>query len=75
MALAPIVAALDLSEVVLAGPEELLAPVLPVLERTLAQRLLADPDTPLSVRLAASPEDIVLRGAAAVVLWDQLGVV
>jgi predicted NBD/HSP70 family sugar kinase len=75
VALAPIVAALDLSEVVLAGPEELLAPVLPVLERTLAQRLLADPDFPLSVRLAASPEDIVLRGAAAVVLWDQLGVV
>ena len=71
VALAPIVAALDLSEVVLAGPEELLAPVLPVLERTLAQRLLADPDAPLSVRLAASPEDIVLRGAAAVVLWDQ----
>ena len=55
VALAPIVAALDLSEVVLAGPEELLAPVLPVLERTLAQRLLADPDAPLSVRLAASP--------------------
>ena len=53
VALAPIVAALDLSEVVLAGPEELLAPVLPVLERTLAQRLLADPDAPLSVRLAA----------------------
>ena len=39
------------------------------------QRLLADPDAPLSVRLAGSPEDIVLRGAAAVVLWDQLGVV
>jgi predicted NBD/HSP70 family sugar kinase len=75
VALAPIVAALDLSEVVLAGPEELLAPVLPVLERTLARRLLTDPDAPLSVRLAASPEDIVLRGAAAVVLWDQLGVV
>src|SRR6188508_1322286 len=75
VALAPVVAALDLSEVVLAGPEELLAPVLPVLERTLAARLLADPDAPLSVRLAASPEDIVLRGAAAVVLWDRLGVV
>ena len=75
VALAPIVAALDLSEVVLAGPEELLAPLVPVLERTLAQRLLADPDAPLSVRLAGSPEDIVLRGAAAVVLWDRLGVV
>ena len=75
VALAPIVAALDLSEVVLAGPEKLMAPVLPVLERTLSERLLANPDFPISVRLAASPQDIVLRGAAALVLWDQLGVV
>ncbi|WP_392543115.1 ROK family protein [Oryzobacter telluris] len=75
VALAPLVAALDLSEVVLAGPEELLAPVVPVLERTLSARLLEDPEHPLSVRLAGSPQDIVLRGAAALVLWDRLGVV
>jgi predicted NBD/HSP70 family sugar kinase len=75
VALAPLVAALDLSEVVLAGPEDLLTPVLPVLRRTLADRLLADPEAPLTVRLAGSPQDIVLRGAAALVLWDQLGVV
>ena len=71
----PLVAALDLSEVVLAGPEELLAPVVPILERTLSERLLKDPEHSLSVRLAGSPQDIVLRGAAALVLWDQLGVV
>ncbi|MGL5816720.1 MAG: ROK family protein [Phycicoccus sp.] len=75
VALAPLVAALDLSEVVLAGPDELLAPLVPVVERTLAARLLPSPTTPLSVRLAASPHDIVLRGAAALVLWDRLGVV
>lgn len=75
VALAPLVAALDLSEVVLAGPEELLAPVVPVLERTLSARLLEDPEHPLSVRLAGNPQDIVLRGAAALVLWDRLGVV
>ncbi|WP_377640508.1 ROK family protein [Oryzobacter terrae] len=75
VALAPLVAALDLSEVVLAGPEELLAPVVPVLERTLSARLLEDPEHPLSVRLAGRPQDIVLRGAAALVLWDRLGVV
>ena len=75
VALAPLVAALDLSEVVLAGPEELLTPVAPVVERTLAERLLPSPGSPLTVRLATSPEDIVLRGAAALVLWDRLGVV
>ncbi|MGL5852947.1 MAG: ROK family protein [Phycicoccus sp.] len=75
VALAPVVAALDLSEVVLAGPDELLAPLVPVVERTLAARLLPSPTTPISVRLADSPHDIVLRGAAALVLWDRLGVV
>ena len=76
VALAPIVAALDLSEVVLAGPEELLAPVLPVLERTLAA---APARGPRRTRCPSGspdhPQDIVLRGAAALVLWDQLGVV
>ena len=72
--LAPIVAALDLAEVVLAGPEHLLGPVLPVLERTLTQRLLPDPQAPIGIRLALSPQDIVLRGAASAVLWDRLGV-
>lgn len=75
VAIAPLVAALDLSEVVLAGPEDLLAPLVPVVAETLADRLLPTPATPLHVRLATTPEDIVLRGAAALVLWDRLGVV
>jgi predicted NBD/HSP70 family sugar kinase len=75
VALAPLVAALDLSEVVLAGPAELLDPVVPVVERTLAERLLPGAGAPPTVRLATSPQDNVLRGAAALVLWDRLGVV
>jgi predicted NBD/HSP70 family sugar kinase len=75
VALAPLVAALDLSEVVLAGPEDLLAPLVAVVQDTLAERLLPSPGSPVTVRLATSPRDIVLRGAAALVLWDRLGVV
>ncbi|MBM6404889.1 ROK family protein [Phycicoccus sp. CSK15P-2] len=75
VALAPLVAALDLSEVVLAGPPELLEPLVPVVADGLSERLLPSPDGPLVVRLATHPDDIVLRGAAALVLWDRLGVV
>jgi predicted NBD/HSP70 family sugar kinase len=75
IALAPVVAALDLSEVVLSGPERLLGGVLlDSMERTLRARLLARPTTDLTVRLAHQSDDIVLRGAAVLVLWDQLGV-
>ena len=75
IALAPVVAALDLSEVVLSGPEHLLDGVLlDSVERTLRGRLLARPTTHLTVRLAHQSDDIVLRGAAVLVLWDQLGV-
>lgn len=75
IAVAPIVAALDLAEVVLTGPEHLLAgPLLDAAQSTLEQRLLARPGSAVIVRLAAHSEDIVLRGAAALVLWDQLGV-
>ncbi|MGB7819610.1 MAG: ROK family transcriptional regulator, partial [Ornithinibacter sp.] len=63
------------SEVVLSGPAELVAPLVAVVERTLGERLLSPAGFPLSVRLAGSPQEIVLRGAAALVLWDRLGVV
>ena len=63
------------SEVVLSGPEHLLGGVLrDAVEQTLRSRLLARTTTDLTVRLAQSPDDIVLRGAAVLVLWDQLGV-
>jgi predicted NBD/HSP70 family sugar kinase len=75
IAVAPVVAALDLAEVVLSGPEHLLAGVLlESVESTLEERLLARPGSSICVRLAADSRDIVLRGAAALVLSDQLGV-
>ncbi|HEX5967471.1 MAG TPA: ROK family transcriptional regulator [Intrasporangium sp.] len=75
IAIAPVVAALDLSEVVLTGPEDLLDGVLlDTLDATLRSRMLARPSTSLTVRLANDSDDIVLRGASVLVLWDQLGV-
>ncbi|HEX6056351.1 MAG TPA: ROK family transcriptional regulator [Intrasporangium sp.] len=75
IAIAPVVAALDLGEVVLAGPEDLLGGVLlEALDATLRSRMLARHPTSLTVRLAHDSDDIVLRGASVLVLWDQLGV-
>jgi predicted NBD/HSP70 family sugar kinase len=75
IALAPVVGVLDLAEVVLAGPRHLLGgPLLDAVQRTLLARLLHQDPAPVTVRLAEDPQDIVLRGAAVMVLWNQLGV-
>jgi predicted NBD/HSP70 family sugar kinase len=75
IALAPVVGALDLAEVVLSGPRQLLeGPLLDAVQQTLLSRLLHQDPSPVSVRLAADAQDIVLRGAAVMVLWNQLGV-
>ncbi|NYD77586.1 ROK family transcriptional regulator [Arthrobacter cupressi] len=75
IALAPVVGVLDLAEVVLAGPRHLLGgPLLDAVQQTLLARLLHQDPAPVTVRLAADPQDIVLRGAAVMVLWNQLGV-
>ncbi|WP_404389895.1 ROK family transcriptional regulator [Humibacillus xanthopallidus] len=75
IALAPVVAVLDLAEVVLSGPGHLLdGPLRDSVEQTLHDRLLARPEAELTVRIAHDSDDIVLRGAAVLVLWDQLGV-
>ncbi|MFK4297213.1 putative NBD/HSP70 family sugar kinase [Arthrobacter sp. GAS37] len=75
IALAPVVGALDLGEVVLSGPRGLLeGPLLNAVQQTLLERLLHQDPSPVSVRLAADAQDIVLRGAAVMVLWNQLGV-
>lgn len=75
IALAPVVGALDLAEVVLSGPRELLeGSLLDAVQQTLLERLLHQDPSPVSVRLAADAQDIVLRGAAVMVLWNQLGV-
>lgn len=75
IALAPVVGALDLSEIVLSGPSELLDG--PLAERaleTLRARTLAAFHDGVRVRMTEQGQDIVLRGAAVMVLSGQLGV-
>jgi predicted NBD/HSP70 family sugar kinase len=74
VAIAPIVAALDLSEIVLSGPADLLAGTLiDAARRTLTARTLEGVFDDLVIRLTAQ-DDIVLRGTAVMVLSGQLGV-
>jgi predicted NBD/HSP70 family sugar kinase len=75
IALAPVVAALDLAEVVISGPHELVdGPLTAAVDETLRRRMLSRNASSLQVRVAAAPDDIVLRGAGVLVLWDQWGV-
>ena len=74
-ALAPIVGALNLPEIVLSGPSELIEGTL--LDSTIAtvrDRTLAEFTDNLAVRTSSQGEDIVVRGAAVLVLCKQLGV-
>lgn len=74
IAIAPIVTALDLSEVVLSGPAELLGGAFSeAATTTLRARTLAGVYDDVVIRLTRQ-EDIVLRGAAVMVLASQLGV-
>ena len=75
IALAPIVGALDLSEIVLSGPSPLLdGPLAEATVETLRARALAEFHDGVQVRMTEQGEDIVLRGAAVMVLSGQLGV-
>lgn len=75
IALAPIVGALDLSEIVLSGPPGLLEGALSdAVARTLRARTLAEFHDDVRVRMTEQGQDIVLRGAAVMVLSGQLGV-
>ncbi|MGF0116184.1 ROK family protein [Promicromonospora sp. Marseille-Q5078] len=74
-ALAPVVGALNLAEVLLSGPADLLDGAL----RTAALQSLTDRTMPataagLRLRMATLDEDVVLAGAAVLVLAAQLGV-
>lgn len=74
IAIAPIVAALDLSDIVLSGPADLLADVfVDSATETLHARTLEEVFDDVAIRFTAQP-DIVLRGAAVMVLSDQLGI-
>ncbi|MDQ1131283.1 ROK family transcriptional regulator [Microbacterium sp. SORGH_AS_0888] len=75
IALAPVVGALDLSEIVLSGPHELLGGVLAqATAEALRTRTLAPTGEGVSVRMTEQGQDIVLRGAAVMVLSARLGV-
>lgn len=75
IALAPVVGALNLSEIVLSGPTELLdGPLAEATVHTLRNRTMAENHADLSLRMTTQGQDIVLRGAAVLVLSGQLGV-
>jgi predicted NBD/HSP70 family sugar kinase len=73
--LAPVVGALDLREIVLSGPTHLLdGPLLEATVETLRTRTMAEQTRDLRLRMTAHGQDIVLRGAAVMVLSGELGV-
>jgi predicted NBD/HSP70 family sugar kinase len=75
IALAPVVAALNLAEVVLNGPAHLLdGRLCAAAVATLRSRTLDELHGDLVLRLSALGQDIVMRGAAAMVLSGRLGV-
>lgn len=82
IALAPIVGVLDLDEIVISGPPDLLAaadgvspgPLVDATVRALDARTLPTRHEHALVRLSTLGRDAVLRGAAAAVVSDQLGV-
>ncbi len=75
IALAPVVGALNLAEVVLSGPTELLDGALAQATiDTLRNRTMAEFHGDLTLRMTTLGEDIVMRGAAVMVLSAQLGV-
>lgn len=75
IALAPIISALNLKDVVLCGPQELLAgPLLQAAKETIALRTLPAVSNGLDMRMAKGGEDLRLLGAAVLVLSSELGV-
>ncbi|WP_227424728.1 ROK family transcriptional regulator [Pengzhenrongella sicca] len=75
IALAPVVGALNLSEVLFSGPPELLdGPLRAAALHTIQQRTMAVIGAELQMRMASLGEDVALFGAAVLVLSGQLGV-
>ncbi len=75
VALAPIIGALNLSEVVLSGPTELLGgPLIDAVGETIRNRTMAGFHSDATLRMTDLGRDIVVRGCAVMVLSAQLGV-
>ncbi len=75
MVLAPIVSALNLTEVVLAGPaSHISGPLLASAQSTLRDRVLADAHGDVQLRMTELGHDLIVLGAVVLVLRGQLGV-
>jgi len=75
VALAPVIGTLDLGEVVLTGPVDLLGgALLRALSTAIRRRVLPVSGQALSVRLSTLHEDSILLGSAVLVLSGELGV-
>lgn len=75
IALAPVVGALDLAEIVISGPAHLVeGPLFQATTQTLRTRTMPAFHAHVAVRISALGRDIVVRGAAAAVVSHQLGV-
>ncbi|WP_084127793.1 ROK family transcriptional regulator [Demequina sp. NBRC 110055] len=75
IALGPVVGALNLGEVVLAGPHDLLAgDLLEATAETLRSRTMGEVHGSLTLRMTALGRDIVVLGAVVTVLTGQLGI-
>jgi len=73
--LAPVVGTLNLHELVLSGPLDLLdGPLREAADRTIRERTMPVSGEELVVRTSALGDDVVLVGAAVLVLAGQLGV-
>lgn len=73
--LAPIVATLNISEVIVSGPDELLeGPLLSAADTTIRERTLPRSHRSLRVRLSTLGHDGPLQGAAVLVLSGRLGI-
>ncbi len=73
--LAPLVAALDLSEIVLSGPRLILdGPLSEAVRSTVRDRALGLSVAAVRVRMTELGDDIVLRGATTQVMREQLGI-
>jgi predicted NBD/HSP70 family sugar kinase len=74
-ALAPVVSALDLRDVVLSGPVDLLdGPLIDTALDVLRRRCMPVVGEDVALRLSSHGEDVVLTGAAVLVLAGELGV-
>jgi predicted NBD/HSP70 family sugar kinase len=75
IALAPVVGMLNLHEIVLTGPTDLLdGPLREAADRTIRARVMPVSSEGLTVRTSTLGEDVVIIGAAVLVLSGQLGV-